>query len=610
MVSFGAEIKKPAAFNYPAIPYFKTTITTSFFMIRLILCLFILLMFSGIYADSVFAQQVQPDTEQSLLPDIDPQDIEIRSQFQARFPGLRRQPILGFNPNPRVFQSDPNRLPFIEDQEAVMASLPIGILDRAEPPVYRKMGYSDPKIAFIRGGIGSEISPEADLFAIAKLNDHNWLSGSVNYHSSNGHEERENVNTSFRLLNADINSYNRFSSRTHARFGAGVTSNFNHMPQLNTTVDDFLGVNTKVEQTGFHASTDLDIAKTPLTGIKVHAGGLFNEYSINSGLSELSGLSSEWGIRAGGSYSRLGNNINEVYRVKVFGKYGSVEPVSGESSLWSISTLSAHYERLFNFRTDVKGTLGFSGVSDAEDNFIFYFSPELEVKHTFFTGFNIRAIASGKPNHLSLVQVHNQNRFFDFSSALRHQYEMMALGEVQLEPVYGTKIIGGASFQDIKNYLYYSRVEAPAGIDDIDAGYFAAQFENANIFRVYGGFSQDLRPDIFWLSLDGSWQVPRLTDSDRNIPYVESLSLRGTVSIRPVRELLLEGWSEFVSGRQDHNNEKMSSHVLIGSRFEISLSDRYGVYGKILNILNEEYEFWQGYRERGFQGYVGFTVLF
>lgn len=579
-------------------------------MIRLLLCIFIVLILSGYYSDNTYAQEVQPDTEHSLLPDIDPQDIEIRSQFQARFPGLRRQPILGFNPTPRVFQSDPNRMPFIEDEEAVMASLPIGTLDRAEPPSYRKMGYSDPRVAFIRGGIGSEISPEADIFAIARISDHNWLSGNINFHSSNGHEERENINTSFRYLSADIHSFNRLSSRSTLRLGAGVLSNFNHMPQLVSNLEELLEVNTKVEHTGFHGSAKIDIANTSLSGIQLHADGLFNEYSLNSGLNELTGVTTDWSLRAGGSYSRLGNNLNEIHRVKLTGNFGGIEPLTGETTIWSVSTLSAHYERLFNFRTDVKATLGFSGVSDAEDDFIFYFSPELEVKHTFFTGFNLRAIASARPSHLSMAQVHHQNRFFDFASSLRHQYEMMALGEIQLEPFYGTKIIGGASFQDIKNYLYYSRIAAPAGIDDIEAGYFAANFENVRIFRVYGGFSQDLRPDVFWLSLDGSWQVPRLTDSDLKIPYVESLSLRGTVSIRPVRELLLEGWSEFVSGRRDHNDERLSSHMLIGSRFEISLSDRYGVYGKLLNILNEEYELWQGYRERGFQGYVGFTILF
>ena len=55
-------------------------------------------------SDHLWAQ----NTQNTLLPEINPQDIEIRSEFKANFPGLRRQPILGFNPTPRVFQIDPN----------------------------------------------------------------------------------------------------------------------------------------------------------------------------------------------------------------------------------------------------------------------------------------------------------------------------------------------------------------------------------------------------------------------------------------------------------------------------------------------------------------------
>ncbi len=68
------------------------------------------------------AAQDQQERESSLLPEIDPQDIEIRSQFKARFPGLRRQPILGFDPTPRVYQIDSDRTPFMETQEQVVAA--------------------------------------------------------------------------------------------------------------------------------------------------------------------------------------------------------------------------------------------------------------------------------------------------------------------------------------------------------------------------------------------------------------------------------------------------------------------------------------------------------
>lgn len=83
---------------------------------------------------AALAQSGGTNPQNTLLPEINPQDIEIRSEFRARFPGLRRQPILGFNPKPRVFQIDPNRMPFMESREQAVASIAITQLDRPEPP--------------------------------------------------------------------------------------------------------------------------------------------------------------------------------------------------------------------------------------------------------------------------------------------------------------------------------------------------------------------------------------------------------------------------------------------------------------------------------------------
>src|SRR5690625_2711202 len=130
-------------------------------MLKKVLLITGLLLTGLFFAEQLAGQtQTQADVERSLLPDIDPQDIEIRSQFQARFPGLSRQPILGFNPRPRVYQIDPDRIPFIEDEEAQLANLPMGRLDRPDSPEYNALGYAPPKYAFIRAGVGSDITPE------------------------------------------------------------------------------------------------------------------------------------------------------------------------------------------------------------------------------------------------------------------------------------------------------------------------------------------------------------------------------------------------------------------------------------------------------------------
>jgi hypothetical protein len=568
--------------------------------------LLVVLSLTGLHTAS-FAQS-QQDREQSLLPDIDPQDIEIRSQFQARFPGLNRQPILGFNPRPRVYQIDPNRLPFLEDEEDVLASLPVGSLDRPEPPEYSTLGYRSPKFAFLRMGVGSDITPETDAFATAKIADNSWISGNVRFTSSDGHEEQ--LDTSYRLFDAGLNSYSRLSDRTTMRVNAGYISNFNRQLQLETDSESLLQAESKIGVDGIRGGVSLDLSETSLSGTTISVSGFANSFSVDSDLAPFNAAdASEWGLNASGTYSRLGSNLNEVHRLQVRTKLGSVDPVLNESTNWSVSTLSAHYERLFNYQTDVHASLGVSAVTDSRQDFVLYFAPEAEINHRVFRGLDVRLKAHGKARHNSLFDVQTTNRFFDLGSNLRHQYEKMALGELTTEPFYGTKITGGVSVQDITNFMYFSRTEESYGFDAISEGYYSAQFNDAAIFKIYGAFTQDLKAEVLWLSAEAYLQRPRLSGEDRDIPFMETFSVESSLSFRPVKELLIEGWGEFKSGRESHTGESLSSYVTLGSRFEISLTENFGIYGKLLNILDEDYEYWDGFREHGFRGFIGLTVL-
>ena len=104
----------------------------------------------------ILAQGVQ----NTLLPEINPQDIEIRSEFKANFPGLRRQPILGFTPRPRVFQIDPNRMPFLESREAAVSEISVTALDRPQEP--DKIVWETPRRPKVTSqlGVGWFVSPE------------------------------------------------------------------------------------------------------------------------------------------------------------------------------------------------------------------------------------------------------------------------------------------------------------------------------------------------------------------------------------------------------------------------------------------------------------------
>src|SRR5690625_7731725 len=98
-------------------------------MLKKVLLITGLLLTGLFFAEQLAGQtQTQADVERSLLPDMDPQDIEIWSQFQARFPGLSSQAILGFNHRRRVYQLAYTRSTPIIDSFAPLANLYIDIL--------------------------------------------------------------------------------------------------------------------------------------------------------------------------------------------------------------------------------------------------------------------------------------------------------------------------------------------------------------------------------------------------------------------------------------------------------------------------------------------------
>lgn len=579
-------------------------------MLKKVLLITGLLLTGLFFAEQLAGQtQTQADVERSLLPDIDPQDIEIRSQFQARFPGLSRQPILGFNPRPRVYQIDPDRIPYIEDEEAQLANLPMGRLDRPDSPEYNALGYAPPKYAFIRAGVGSDITPEADLFAIGRIDDGHWVSGSLRYHSSDGHDER--VATSYRNFDGVIRSYNRLSEKTRLQLHGGISSDFNHQLATESADSLFTGFNSRTELFGFRGGAEVTVAQTTLTGIKAYFSSYGHEYSLSSDLTAFDNQTpSDWGLNAGGEYSMLGQNINEIYRAGLDVRAGAATPADSSSQGWSVTTLSGTYERLFNYRTDVKISAGLSGVTDSEHDFKFYFSPRAEIKHTFFRGFNIRGLAYGEPSYRDFREIHRENRFFDFGNPGVHQYEMAALGEIQVEPFIGTKITGGISYKNISNHLYYSRRTQPMGVTEIERGYYGTLYDDATMVTIFGGLAQDLKPEVIWLSANASLREHTLSGIDGDIPYTETFSVASTISFRPVRDLLVEGWGEFNSGRKNEFGDSLSSFVRLGGRFEFSINENFGIYGKLLNVLDEEYEYWDGFQEHGFRGFVGVTLLF
>jgi len=558
--------------------------------------------------NTLSAQQTEAQAQQNLLPEIDPQDIEIRSQFQARFPGLRRQPILGFNPKPRVYQIDPNRTPFIESEEAIAASVPVGQLDRPDAPTYSPLSYVNPATGFARLGIGTYITPEADIYAIKGFGAKHWVSGNLSHRSSNGHLEE--FDSSFRNFNAVLRAHLRFTKSALLKLNTGAFSGFNYLPADRVNGTPLQQAGARSSRSGVNVGGSFEYNRTTATGFRSD----FNLYSHQFDLTHSGGLTppgdaSEWGISVNGVYSWAGPRTEEVFSAYANVDAGSIGVINSESAGWSVAQAGARYERLLNYQTDIDASFGLALVSDAFNQSKLYISPNLDARHTLIDGIDLRVKLSGIPSHRSLNEYQQLNRFIGLNSQLSHQYTSVLRSEVIIEPLSGTMFTGGVQYQHVRNYAYFTRNESTDFQNITTRFSYSPRFGNANFFKVYASFSQQLTAEKFWVSANAFWQRPRLSGNGK-IPYTESLGLTGTASIRPVRDLVVEGWVDYSGSRFNPLGEDLDSYFLFGARFELALARNAGIYAKLLNINDTEYEIWQGYRERGFQAYVGITYLF
>jgi hypothetical protein len=66
----------------------------------------------------------QPDTSEQTLPEIAPQEFEIRGELQLSFPSLERQPLRGFASPPSVPSVPADRTPYVEPYKQALEDLP------------------------------------------------------------------------------------------------------------------------------------------------------------------------------------------------------------------------------------------------------------------------------------------------------------------------------------------------------------------------------------------------------------------------------------------------------------------------------------------------------
>ncbi len=608
----------------------------------------------------------QEDREErsALLPDIDSQDIEIRGDFRARFTGISRQPILGFSPTPRVFRIDPDRLPFMETPEEVVASLPLSDLEPQLGPPRDLKEYPSESRVFGYAGFGNYSSPEASLYAGIPLSERTRLSLNAEHLSSEGHFDEGDINGAFRRLGGDVNLRSRLTQTGTLVFSARGRSDFSENPErwVFNPGDD---MTTIINQ-------ETNTSRTTLDGFGTSAGwrsqqSVFDRYSIfahydftRAGsrsttpvtlsaddiyefLFESEADEHRFGISA--DYSFAASRIGHVFSFELEADgalydrsmyalaHSATQPVernpaglteTGEE--WFTGGLGAYWQRELNSGNRIKVGGRFFGGYDAEQDVTLAGFPYASFKLRSTGPLKLNAELSGYMKNRGLEQVYSRNSLVGMSNSLIN--ERTFYGDVQLEyePVRGLAFQGGfyASWTE-RPFMYFNNATS-------DYGFSSWMYpEDLLLMRPSAGVTYNLSPRLLMVYAEAhanftymSEPIIEGTDFD-TFSGMEAYRITGGFRTTPFEHAVFKVWADYIGPREElvlssepdssgnldfSYTDEPGNALLLNVQAEYRIGGRVGFYIKALNLLNETYEIWSGYEERPLQIFGGVTFNF
>ncbi|PSQ95800.1 MAG: hypothetical protein BRD55_09230 [Bacteroidetes bacterium SW_9_63_38] len=137
-------------------------------------------------------QAQQPDTSQQKLPEIAPQEFEIRGELQVSFPSLERQPLRGFASPPTIPTVPPDHTPFVESYKQDLENLPESLPTPAAAP--ESVAKTDPpNNGFIEAGGGRYASRFAAARYAVDFSPRQSLSVHADYDGTEGFSPSESA---------------------------------------------------------------------------------------------------------------------------------------------------------------------------------------------------------------------------------------------------------------------------------------------------------------------------------------------------------------------------------------------------------------------------------
>lgn len=223
--------------------------------------LFPLLLLFAWFSSEAVAQDV-------VLPDLAPREVEITGDLTIAFPSLRRQPLIGFNPPPRVPEIPVTRIPYTEAYKQPSADLPPSPLQPPAPPLVSSLANRAPARGYVTATAGRYLDRTVEGVLTLSLSDRSSTTLDVNYFGTNGHDIGPAGASSARDLFDGRLSWNRMVSGGWFTAEAGLTRNawslFGAIPT------SFSGASPNPDRTLTSWNTAIGHETSPGSAVQVH----------------------------------------------------------------------------------------------------------------------------------------------------------------------------------------------------------------------------------------------------------------------------------------------------------------------------------------------------
>ena len=544
----------------------------------------------------------------TTLPDLAPREVEIIGDLEITFPSLRRQPLTGFNPPPRIFQVPRGRRPYAGEYKQMSESLPGSSLIRpATPPATISVGQN-PQNGEVLLGVGSYLSREIRGVAAFDLSDdiranidilHNGYDSFKPFSDS----ARADVEAPFRNFNGTAGIEYNLGASTFGVALSGFSKKYTmYGLQPDTeTVDrpdrdgqgfvlagTYHGGSTTALPFVIEGSVGSDRYKTTLVGGQIESKESLFDISGETWLKisdrkvRLDGSVGRRSLDGGASSCSFTDCVDRSTNVMGYNFGGDLVLNIGAKSTLRLGA-------------QVQGYSSSEGhVADSLASSKLYVAPRIEYRNSLAPGLELYALNTPVVRQTSQRAIYEINPFVADGPVVLPELSVINLELGVVYYIGPLRVSARGGYASYENFMFFE--PDSSGLGGLTGNVFSTEYGNVKT-HLFGGDVSLAFSGSFSLAVTVDWKGATL-DPDHDVPYFPNFEsgIRATYTFADDRAIL-QADGKYIGARSADRlaTGELAGYLDMSALASYYVTPRIGIYVRAKSITGDRFERWAGY---------------